>query len=295
MASSQLARSGSPDALAQQQRLQRAGQFVRHHWVALLGGAIFLAALLGGLFAPVISPYDPALQDVPARLQGPSAAHLLGTDDLGRDTLSRVLWGARPIMLVGIVSVALSVLAGGLVGLLAGYFGGWVDTVISAFVDVVLSFPIMLLAILIVTTLGPSLGTTIVAVAFAQVPIFARLVRSLVLSIRGYEYVQAARALGLPQLRIMLRHIVPNLIGPTVVQATAALALAIGYSSALSFLGLGVQPPTADWGLMVSDGRRLIFSDPQVPFIPGVAITLTVLGLNFLGDGIRDWLDPTTK
>lgn len=268
---------------------------MRRHWVALLGGVLFLAVLLAALLAPVLSPYDPAAQNIPARLQGPSLAHPLGTDDFGRDTLSRILWGARPILLVGLLSVALSMLLGGLLGLLAGYYGGWLDGVITALIDVVLSFPIMLLAILIVTTLGPGLNTAIIAIAFAQIPLFARLVRSLVLAIARHEYIQAARALGIRQHRIMWRHIVPNLLGPTVVQASAALALAIGYSAALSFLGLGVQPPTADWGVMVSDGRRLIFSDPLVPFIPGAAITLTVLGLNFLGDGLRDWLDPASR
>jgi peptide/nickel transport system permease protein len=171
-------------------------QFVRRHWVALLGGAIFFAAVLLALLAPVISPYDPAAQDVPSRLQGPSLAHPLGTDDFGRDTLTRVLWGARPILFAGIVSVLLSLLIGALLGLLAGYFGGWIDDVIMRVIDVILSFPLMLLAILIVATLGPGLFNAIVAIACAQVPLFARLTRSLVLSIARNEYVDAARALG---------------------------------------------------------------------------------------------------
>lgn len=209
-------------------------------------------------------------------------------------TRSAGSYGARPILVAGIVSVLLSTLVGSALGLVAGYFGGWVDDVIMRAVDVVLSFPIILVAILIVATLGPGLNNALLAIAFAQVPGFARLVRSLVLTVAQNDYVDAARVLGASQVRIMLRHVLPNLLGSIVVQATATLALAISLSAALSFLGLGVQPPAADWGVMVSDGRRLIFSNPLVPFIPGAAITLTVVALNFLGDGLRDWLDPTS-
>lgn len=292
MATTRLAHSAGLAGSRQRPRGERAWRFARLHWVALLGGAVFALAIMAALGAPLLSPYDPVAQNIPLRLQLPSLAHPLGTDDFGRDTLSRIIWGARPILLVGIVSVLLSVLAGALLGLLAGFFGGAADTAIMSVIDVMLSFPVMLLAILIVTTLGPGLGTAIIAIAFAQIPMFARLVRSLVLAIVRYEYIEAARALGITRTRIMWRHILPNLLGPTIVQATAGVALAIGYSAAFSFLGLGVQPPTADWGVMISDGRRLIFSNPLVPFLPGAAITLTVLGLNFLGDGLRDWLDP---
>ncbi|MBC8075162.1 MAG: ABC transporter permease [Chloroflexales bacterium] len=295
MAATSLPQLNNAGEAGRARRSQRARRFAVQHWVALLGGAVFFAAVLIALLAPAISPYDPAAQDVPARLQGPTLAHPLGTDDFGRDTLSRMLWGARPILLAGIVSVALSLVVGALIGIVAGYFGGWIDSLLMRIIDVMLSFPIMLLAILVVTTLGPGLNNAIIAIAFAQVPIFARLVRALVLGIVHNEYIDAARALGVRQTGIMARHILPNMLGPTIVQASAALALAIGYSAALSFLGLGVQPPTADWGVMVSDGRRLIFSNPLVPFIPGAAITLTVVGLNFLGDGLRDWLDPTSR
>lgn len=277
------------------QRRQHVRAFILQHWAALLGGAIFLLVCIAALFAPVISPYDPALQNIPSRLQGPSLVHLLGTDDFGRDTFSRIVWGAQPILIAGVTSVLLSMVLGAMLGLVAGYVGGWVDNLTMRVIDVILSFPIMLLAILIVATLGPGLTNAIIAIAFAQIPMFARLVRALVLSISENDYIEAARALGIRQIRIMWRHIVPNLLGPVIVQATAALALAIGYSTALSFLGLGVQPPAADWGVMINDGRRLIFSNPLVPFIPGAAITFTVLGLNFLGDGLRDWLDPAAR
>ena len=283
------------DVQQQSQRATRLRAFATRHWAALLGGGVFAFVLLIAVLAPVLSPYDPALQNVPIRLNGPSMAHPFGTDDFGRDTLSRIIWGARPIVLVGLSSVVISLLVGALLGMLAGFFGGWIDNAIMRVIDVMLSFPIMLLAILIVATLGPGLTNTIIAIAFAQIPLFARLVRALVLSIAKNDYIDAARVLGVGQSRIMWRHILPNLIGSTIVQATAALALAIGYSAALSFLGLGVQPPTADWGVMISDGRRLIFSNPLVPFIPGAAITATVVGLNFLGDGLRDWFDPAGR
>ncbi len=276
-------------------RWERVVRDLSRYRAAVLGGAIFLAAVLLGLFAPVISPYDPFAQNVPERLQGPSLAHPMGTDDFGRDTFSRIVWGARPLLLASSLSVLAALVVGGVFGLSAGYWRGWLDDVLMRLMDVILSFPLMLLAILIVATLGPGLLNSVVAIAFSQIPTFARLVRSIVLSISKREYIQAARAVGAGDTRITSRHILPNLLGPAIVQATATLAVAIGYMSGLSFLGLGVQPPTADWGVMVSDGRRLIFSHPLVPFFPGAAITLTVIGLNFMGDGLRDFLDPTLR
>jgi len=268
---------------------------ISRHRAAVLGGAIFLAAVLLGLLAPAISPYDPLEQNVPARLQGPSLNHLMGTDDFGRDVFSRIIWGARPLLFASTVSILLALVIGGTVGLVAGYWGGRLDNILMRLMDVILSYPLMLLAILVVATLGPGLINAIYAIAFSQIPIFARLVRSIVFSIAKQEYILAAKAIGAGDIRITIRHVLPNLLGPTIVQATATLAIAIGYLSALSFLGLGVQPPTADWGAMVSDGRRLIYSHPLVPFFPGAAITLTVVGLNFMGDGLRDFLDPTMR
>lgn len=263
--------------------------------VAVLGGVIFISAVFLGLLAPYISPYDPFEQNVPERLQGPSLTHLMGTDDFGRDVFSRIIWGARPLLLASSSAVLLALLVGGTLGLVAGYWGGRLDDIVMRLMDVILSYPLMLLAILVVATLGPGLLNSIYAIAFSQIPVFARLVRSIVLSIVKREYILAAKAVGSGDMRITVRHVLPNLLGPTIVHATATLAIAIGYMSALSFLGLGVQPPTADWGVMVSDGRRLIYSHPLMPFFPGAAITITVVGLNFMGDGLRDFLDPTMR
>lgn len=263
--------------------------------MAVLGGVVFISAVFLGLLAPYISPYDPFEQNVPERLQGPSLTHLMGTDDFGRDVFSRITWGARPLLLASSSAVLLALLVGGALGLVAGYWGGRLDDIVMRLMDVILSYPLMLLAILVVATLGPGLLNSIYAIAFSQIPVFARLVRSIVLSIVKREYILAAKAVGSSDMRITVRHVLPNLLGPTIVHATATLAIAIGYMSALSFLGLGVQPPTADWGVMVSDGRRLIYSHPLMPFFPGAAITITVVGLNFMGDGLRDFLDPTMR
>lgn len=263
--------------------------------MAVLGGVIFISAVFLGLLAPYISPYDPFEQNVPERLQSPSLTHPMGTDDFGRDVFSRIIWGARPLLLASSSAVLLALLVGGALGLVAGYWGGRLDDIVMRLMDVILSYPLMLLAILVVATLGPGLLNSIYAIAFSQIPVFARLVRSIVLSIVKREYILAAKAVGSGDMRITVRHVLPNLLGPTIVHATATLAIAIGYMSALSFLGLGVQPPTADWGVMVSDGRRLIYSHPLMPFFPGAAITITVVGLNFMGDGLRDFLDPTMR
>jgi len=235
------------------------------HRAAVLGGTIFLAAVLLGILAPVISPYDPFEQNVPERLQSPSLEHLMGTDDFGRDVFSRIIWGARPLLFASTLSILLALVIGGTLGLVAGYWGGQIDNILMRLMDVILSYPLMLLAILVVATLGPGLINSIYAIAFSQTPIFARLVRSIVLSIAKQEYILAAKAIGAGDARITVRHVLPNLLGPTIVQATATLAIAIGYLSALSFLGLGVQPPTADWGVMVSDGRRFISSRSYHP------------------------------
>jgi peptide/nickel transport system permease protein len=282
-------------AVIRKERIRGVSKILKRYRAAAVGGVLFCVAVLLAILAPLISPYDPAEQNVPERLQGPSARHLLGTDDFGRDSFSRIAWGARPVLAAALASVILSLFVGGVIGLIAGYWGGLFDGLLMRIMDVILSFPLMLLALLIVATLGPGLVNSIFAIAFSQIPTFARLVRSSVMSISRQQYIEAARSTGGSNSRIIVRHVLPNLVGPIIVQATATLALIIGYLSGLSFLGLGVQPPTADWGLMVADGRRLIYSYPLIPFLPGIAITLTVVGLNFLGDGLRDYLDPTMR
>jgi ABC-type dipeptide/oligopeptide/nickel transport system permease subunit len=267
----------------------------RKYDLALAGGVIFALIGLAALFAPWLTPYDPVKQDIPSRLLTPSLTHLFGTDEFGRDLLTRVLYGGRPVLVTGFLSVFAALAVGVLIGTLAAYRGGWADNLLMRLMDIMLSFPAILLAILIVAALGTGLVNTIIAVAFSMIPTFARLVRSIVITLVHEPYVTAARSVGAGEWQIVARHIFPNMIPPIIVQATGMLAIAISYAAALSFLGLGVEPPTPDWGQMVSDGQRLIFDAIHIPFFPGLAITLTVLAVNFLGDGLRDHLDPTLR
>jgi peptide/nickel transport system permease protein len=270
-------------------------QFRHKYELALLGGLVFGLIVLAVIFAPLLTPFDPIQQDIPARLQTPSLAHPFGTDEFGRDLLARVLYGGRPVLITGFLAVLTALVIGIVIGTLAAYRGGWVDDLLMRAMDIMLSFPAILLAILIVAALGTGLVNTVIAVAFSMIPTFARLVRSIVLTLVHELYVTAARSVGASEARIITGHIFPNMISPIIVQATAMLAIAISYAAALSFLGLGVEPPTPDWGQMVSDGQRLIFDAIHIPFFPGLAITLTVLSVNFLGDGLRDHLDPTMR
>ncbi len=269
--------------------------FWRKNEVAMLGGLFFGLVILATIFAPWVSPYDPVKVDIPSRLISPSAQHWFGTDEFGRDLLTRVIYGGRPVLITGLFSVVTALLLGTLIGTLAGYRGGWFDELLMRVMDIMLSFPAILLAILIVAALGVGLTNTVIAVSFSMIPTFARLARSIVLTLMHEQYVLASQSIGARQRGILLRHILPNMSPPLIVQSTAMLAIAISYSSALSFLGLGVEPPTPDWGLMVSEGQRLIFDAIWIPFFPGLAITLTVLSVNYLGDGLRDHLDPRLR
>lgn len=273
----------------------RAARLARRHELAV-ASAIFLALVIGGaIFADVLTPYSPTTPDIRSRLQGPSPAHLLGTDEFGRDLLTRLLFGARPILIAGVCSVGLGTAIGIAIGMAAAYWQGLLDDLLMRLMDVMLSFPAILLSILIVASLGPGLANLTLAITFSLIPFFARLVRSIVLTLVRQDYVLAARCLGASDRHIIARHLFPNMLPPILVQATAMLAVAFSYSSALNFLGLGIEPPTPDWGLMVSEGQRLVFDAPHVPFFPGLAITLTVLSVNFIGDGLRDHLDPTLR
>ncbi len=262
---------------------------------ALAGGVIFFLMVMSGIFAPVLSHYDPIAQNTRIRLQGSSRVHLLGTDDFGRDIFTRLLYGSRSIMLIAFVSIILALVAGTSLGALAGYFGDWAELLIMRLTDVMLAFPLVLLAIVIVVALGPGTSNLILAIGISQIPIFARLAHSLTLSVRYREYVQAARCLGSSDRHILISHILPNIATPLLVQATTTMALAILSATALNFLGLGIQPPTSDWGAMIADFRRFIFDRPLLALYPGMAIAVTVLSLNLLSDALIEILDPTTR
>jgi ABC-type dipeptide/oligopeptide/nickel transport system permease subunit len=259
--------------------------------------AIVLAVLIvaSAIFAPVLAPYDPFVQDLARKLEPPNPDHLLGTDQFGRDVLSRILFGGRISLVTGVGSVAIGVVLGVVVGLLAGYRGGWFEMGLMAVVDVLLGFRTYLLAIMVVAILGPSTVNMLLAIGVAMFPEVARITRAEVLSVKQREFVTAARASGLGHLRIMLRHVAPQILAPLMVVATFNIANAIIVEASLSFLGLGPPPPTPAWGLMISEGRRFILGEPWLPAIPGVAIMLTVLAFNLLGDNLRDVQDPRLR
>jgi ABC-type dipeptide/oligopeptide/nickel transport system permease subunit len=275
--------------------LRRAARLAWRDPLCVLGVLFLLAVLLGAVLAPQLTPYTPTVPNVRERLAPPGLAHPFGTDELGRDVFARVLFGARPMIIAGFTSVGVALLLGAAIGMAAAYATGWVDNLLMRFMDVVLSFPAILFAILIVAALGAGLVNVVIAIAFALIPVFARLSRSFVLSISHQDYVLAAHCLGCRPWQIMRRHLLPNMLPLLLVQTTGMLATAFSTSAALSFLGLGVAPPTPDWGMMVSDGQRLVFDAPHVPFFPGLAIALTVMSVNFIGDSLRDHLDPALR
>jgi len=257
-----------------------------------VGAAIVLVMALAAVVGPWLSPYDPVQQELRLRLAAPSAGHPFGLDELGRDILARVLSGARISFFVAMVVVSVSSIVGTLLGAIAGYFGGLPDEVISRVTDTLLAFPGILLAIALVAVLGPSLGNVLFALTIIGWVGYARLVRGQVLRAREFEYVRAAQALGATTRRVLLRHIIPTALPAVVVQATLGMAGAILGEAALSFLGLGVQPPTPSWGSMLNGGRAHLLDAPHLTLFPGLALALLVLGFNFLGDGLRDLADP---
>jgi peptide/nickel transport system permease protein len=244
------------------------------------------------VLAPVLSPYDPVAQNISNALAPPSTSHWFGTDEFGRDVLARVLYGTRPALLVGVLSVLVSVCVGVPLGMLAGYFGGWIDRIVSGWVDVMLSFPALLLALLIVTLLGSGVPVLILALGIAHVPIFVRLARSSSLLVRELDYVAASRSFGASRLHVIAVHVLPNVLGPVVVMASLGIAGAIREEAALSFLGLGIQPPQPSWGNLIREGIAVIFDAPWLAIIPGLYLTASVLAFNLLGDVARDALDP---
>ena len=263
--------------------------------LAPFGAAVLLVAVAAALLAPLVAPHDPLKQDLNRALARPDRAHLLGTDNVGRDVLSRVIWGTRVSLVAGLGSVGIAVLVGGLLGLLAGYAGGRIDGLVMRLMDTVLSFPPLVLALALGAVLGAGLTGVVIALGVVYTPTFARLMRGQVLSITAREYVDAARALGVPGWRIAWSHVLPNATAPIVVQASLSVAFAILAEASLSFLGLGVQPPGASWGSMINAGRGYLQQAPWIAFGPGAALFVTVVGLNFVGDAVRDALDPRLR
>ena len=288
---------------------QNALRYLFRQRSAVIGMIILGLLILVAAFAPVLATHDPiqtliGIEDVKKRaapcihLLGCAAEqpqHLFGTDGNVRDLFSRVIYGARLSLQVGILSVSFAILVGAFLGAVAGYAGGWLDNLIMRIMDVLLAFPTLILAIAIVTVLGPGLINTLIAIAIVSIPGYARIMRASVLAIKEQDYVLADRALGVPPMRILFSHILPNALTPLVVQATLGIASAILDAAALSFLGLGAQPPTPEWGSMIGQERNQVFSAPHLIFFPGLALVLTVLGFNLLGDGLRDALDPRMR
>ena len=263
--------------------------------VGFIGFLLTVFVLLAAAFGPLLSPHDPLAQSIRERFQGPSAAHLLGTDNFGRDTLARVLHGYRTSIGVSLGAVGIATVVGGLFGLLAAFFGGWIDRLIMRLMDVLLAFPIILLAIAVLAVLGPGSFNTGLAIGIVYTPIFARLARAPALTVLNWDYVSAARALGSSPARILARHVTPNIFAPIMVQVTLSLSTAILVEASLSFLGLGTQPPTPSLGLMLSESRNTMLLSPWVSVFSGLAILLASLGFNLFGDGLRDLLDPTLR
>ncbi|BCM82516.1 ABC transporter permease [Methylobacterium indicum] len=258
----------------------------------MIGAVTVVAVVALAILAPWIAPYDPNEQDPVAALMGPSAEHWFGTDFFGRDVLSRVIWGARISLSVGFVATLIGVVVGTVIGVVAGYFGGWTDRLITAATDVLLSFPQLIMGLMLVAVLGPSLGNLILAIAVTAVPAFIRIARGSTLAMRQRDFVDACRALGYSDIRIMFGHILPNIMDEVVVLASLWLATAIRTESTLAFIGLGVPPPTATWGSIVREGFDNLLDAPWLSIFPSLAILAVMIGLNLIGDGLRDATDP---
>jgi peptide/nickel transport system permease protein len=275
--------------------LRRFSRVFFNRIIVMFGLIIILVLIITAIFAPLLAPYDPNQVDLGQALINPSPEHLLGTDNFGRDTLSRLIYGSRVSIMVGAIAVGIAAVVGIILGLIAGYFGGTTFVVIMRFLDAIMAIPMIALALVIASLLGGGLKNVMIAVAIALAPMYARLMCGQVLSIRENDYVVAGRAVGAGNWRIMFRHILPNCFPPLIVQMTMMMGTAILTEASLSFLGIGIEPPTAAWGAMVTDGYRYLLSNPVLSFAPGVAIMLVVFGFNMVGDGLRDALDPRLR
>lgn len=267
----------------------------RKNTAAMIGLAVMLVMVLSAIFANVIAPFDPIAQDLGNTFHPPGAQHLMGTDNFGRDIFSRIIYGTRTSLRIGFTAVAVGLFAGLIIGSLSGFYGGMVDNIVMRFIDVLMAIPGILLAIAIVAALGTGMNNVMIAVGLGSIPGYSRITRAAVLTIRDREFVEAARAIGCNDFRLITRHILPNSLAPIIVQTTLGLSGAILSAAALSFIGLGVQPPVPEWGFMLSDGRRFIFEHGHMVTFPGLAIVIVVLAINLMGDGLRDALDPKLK
>jgi len=295
LASARPIAAATPSSLQESRKSPGLATRLTRNRSALVGGAVLATIVLLALAAPLIAPYDPIKTNQRLSLEPPSPEHLMGTDRFGRDIFSRVVYAGQTSLPIGIVSVAIGVLFGVSVGLLAGFYGGWFDGFSMRIVDLLLAFPGILLALAIIAILGSSLTNLMIAVGIAAIPDYVRVTRGTVLSMKEREFVMAARVIGCRGPIIVLRHILPNVVAPVIVLATLGMAAAIITGSALSFLGLGIKPPTPEWGNMLADGREFLQHAPWVAFFPGAAIMVTVLAINLLGDGLRDALDPRMR
>lgn len=279
----------------------RANEFKRFRRVFLgrgivvFGLFVLILFIVVAIFAPLIAPYNPNDNDVANALQQPSKTHLLGTDTLGRDTLSRIIFGARTSLLIGLSVVFISTIIGIILGIFAGYYGGWVYTVIMRFIDANMAFPMIIFALTVASLLGGGIRNVIIALSVAMMPGYARLMCGQTLTTKENDYIMAARSMGASGLRIMIRHIIPNCLSPLIVMITMMLGAVILAEAGLSFLGVGITPPTAAWGSMVNDGRPYLLTQPVLSFAPGIAIMLVVFAFNMVGDGLRDALDPSLR
>ncbi|HET7037793.1 MAG TPA: ABC transporter permease [Thermomicrobiaceae bacterium] len=262
---------------------------------ALAGGALVILIILIAAAAPLVAPYNPVAQDYDHLLEGPSLSHPMGTDNFGRDILSRIIYGGRISLTVGFVGTGLGVLIGVIIGILSGFYGGWVDGIFMRLLDIQLAFPGLLLAITIVAVLGVGTVNVIIAIGIFSIPVFARVLRGSIIALKESDFVLAAHAVGVGDRRLMFVHLLPNAVAPVIVIATLRLGTAILTAASLSFLGLGIRPPSPEWGAMLSDGRQFIQNAPWVAIFPGVAILLIVLALNLFGDGLRDAIDPKMR
>jgi ABC-type dipeptide/oligopeptide/nickel transport system permease subunit len=288
----------NPATLKNVPRISESRRFLRiffSRWVVIFGVIIILLFIIAAIFAPLIAPYDPNKLDMNHSLLQPGKAHFLGTDSLGRDTLSRTIYGTRVSLIIGLVVVVLGSIVGMALGLVAGYYGGWIHAVVMRLIDMLMAFPMLVLALLIASLLGAGIRNVILALSLTMVPAYARLMCGQVMTVKENDYILAERSIGAPNTRVMLRHLAPNCFPPLIVMMTMMLGLTILAEAGLSFLGIGIQPPTPTWGNMVNDGRQYLVTNPILSFAPGLAIMLVVYAFNMVGDGLRDALDPQLK